>query len=104
MVRAKMLSVAELSSTISLISLLLMTPVSAENPDHVRQLLATKSCPRCDLSGADLRNADLSGANLQGADLRNADLSGANLQGADLRNANIANTRFSNANTNGVLR
>lgn len=44
---------------------------------------------RADLSGADLRvanlgGADLSGADLRGADLRVADLSGANLTGADL--------------------
>ena len=35
---------------------------------------------------ADLRYADLSGADLSGADLRYADLSGANLSGADLEN------------------
>ena len=36
-------------------------------------------------SGADLRDANLSGANLSGAYLRDADLSDANLSGADLR-------------------
>ncbi|MGJ6842666.1 pentapeptide repeat-containing protein, partial [Listeria monocytogenes] len=36
---------------------------------------------------ADLRGADLSGANLRFADLRGADLSGANLRFADLRGA-----------------
>jgi hypothetical protein len=40
-----------------------------------------------DLSGADLRDADLSGAVLRGADLRGADLSDADLSGADLRGA-----------------
>ncbi|EAA0257790.1 pentapeptide repeat-containing protein [Listeria monocytogenes] len=47
------------------------------------------------LSYADLRRADLSGANLRGAnlsyaDLRRADLSGANLRGANLRRANLS--------------
>ena len=42
-----------------------------------------------DLRGAGLRYADLSGANLRGAGLRYADLSGANLIGADLRDANM---------------
>ncbi len=47
------------------------------------------------LSGADLRYANLSGANLSGADLSDADLryanlSGANLSGADLRYANLS--------------
>ena len=41
-------------------------------------------------SGADLRYADLSGANLSGADLRYANLSGANLSGANLRYADLS--------------
>ena len=48
-----------------------------------------------DLSGANLRGgnlrwADLSGANLRGADLSGADLSGANLRGADLSGADLS--------------
>lgn len=55
-------------------------------------LLETKSCPQCDLSGADLNRLDLSGANLEGANLSRAkmaltNLSGANLKGSDLREA-----------------
>ena len=41
------------------------------------------------LCGADLRGADLRGANLCGADLRGADLGCADLDGADLRGANL---------------
>jgi hypothetical protein len=41
------------------------------------------------LRGANLREADLHGANLRGANLREADLHGANLRGADLRGAKI---------------
>ncbi|EPY6129098.1 pentapeptide repeat-containing protein [Salmonella enterica subsp. enterica serovar Bareilly] len=41
------------------------------------------------LRGADLRGADLCGANLRGADLRGADLCGANLRGANLRGADL---------------
>ncbi|CUK21984.1 Serine/threonine-protein kinase B [Achromobacter xylosoxidans] len=41
------------------------------------------------LRGADLRGANLGGANLRGADLRGANLRGANLGGADLRDANL---------------
>ncbi len=47
-----------------------------------------------DLSGADLRYADLSGAGLSGADLRYANLSGANLSGADLSGANLSGARL----------
>ncbi|HDI4203021.1 TPA: pentapeptide repeat-containing protein [Listeria monocytogenes] len=39
---------------------------------------------------ANLRRADLSGANLRHADLRRADLSGANLRHADLRRADLS--------------
>ncbi len=56
-----------------------------------------------DLSDADLRSANLSGAKLSGADLRDgdlrgADLSGANLSGADLRGANLRDADLSGAN------
>jgi uncharacterized protein YjbI with pentapeptide repeats len=45
-----------------------------------------------------LRTADLSGANLRGADLQEADLSGANLRGADLRAANLSGARLNKTN------
>ena len=47
---------------------------------------------------ADLRDADLSGANLSGADLRDADLNGADLRDANLSGADLngANLRFAN--------
>ena len=43
---------------------------------------------------ADLRSADLSGANLGGANLRSAYLSGANLGGAYLSGANLDKTYY----------
>lgn len=46
----------------------------------------------CDLRGADLRNSDLSGADLQKADLRESLMQGCNLLDADLREANLVNT------------
>jgi len=54
-------------------------------------------------SHADLRNADLSGAdlsyvNLRNADLRNADLSYVNLRGANLRGANLSYVNLRGAN------
>ena len=48
-----------------------------------------------DLSGANLRWADLSGANLSEADLSEADLSGADLSGANLRWANLSEADLS---------
>ena len=67
---------------------------------------------RADLSGADLREAnlrgadlseaDLSGANLRGADLSEADLSGANLRGADLIRADLIRADLSGADLSGA--
>jgi uncharacterized protein YjbI with pentapeptide repeats len=63
---------------------------------------------KADLSGADfswanLREADLSGANLSGADLRGADLSWANLREADLSGANLNRADLISANLNGAV-
>jgi len=60
-----------------------------------------------DLSGADLRRANLSGANLSGADLRRANLRGANLSdanlsGADLSGADLRRANLSGANLSGA--
>jgi hypothetical protein len=69
------------------------------------------SCVGANLAGANLRNVELNGSNLQriylvGADLAGADLRGANLNGsvitnADLRGADFSNTNLSNANLTG---
>jgi len=81
--------------------LLAGTPVSAENPDHVRQAQQSHSCPGCDLSGANLAGrsfelGDLTGANLSEAilyraNLRASVLTGATLTGADLKGADLRN-------------
>ncbi|MGC1246254.1 MAG: pentapeptide repeat-containing protein, partial [Spirulinaceae cyanobacterium] len=49
-------------------------PAWAANREDVERLLATNSCPRCDLSGAELAKADLRDANLAEANLKNANL------------------------------
>ncbi|EBI2325910.1 pentapeptide repeat-containing protein [Listeria monocytogenes] len=54
------------------------------------------------LSYADLRRADLSGANLRHADLRRADLSYANLSYADLRRADLSYANLSYADLNWI--
>jgi len=92
--------------------LLWLSPVRAENPDHVQQLLETRACMGCDLSGADLsvqhligadlRNADLSGANLTEANLEGADLTGANLEGANLTDAFLNQASLHEANLDHV--
>ena len=62
---------------------------------------------RADLSGANLRDADLSGADLSCANLSNANLFGANLRGAnlsdaDLRGANLRGANLSDADLRGA--
>jgi hypothetical protein len=77
----------------------------AENPAHVRKLLATGACAGCNLAGANLREAhligaDLRNANLQGANLANANLEGADLTGANLKQANLTGAFATNATFN----
>ncbi len=90
----------------------LAMPAKAENPEHTRQLLSTKKCQRCDLTGAglvfanlanvDLRGSDLSGANLSRANLTNANLSGAKLVGTSLNGANLSGANLSGADLSGT--
>jgi hypothetical protein len=58
---------------------------------------AARSCPRCDLRGADLSGKDLTEINLTGADLSNANLTNAKLDGASFNGANLTGTRFDQA-------
>jgi len=87
----------------TLLSLLsFSSPAFSENLQHTNQLLATKQCQQCNLSGTGLVMADLSGANLAGANLSNANLSRANLVGADLSGANLSGTSLYGANLSGA--
>ena len=80
----------------------LLTPVIAEKPEDLQKLLATKQCPFCDLSGAGLVLANLTGANLAGANLAGANLNQANLTGANLSGANLSGTSLQQANLTGA--
>ncbi len=91
-----------IATIIFLSSFNLTIAAQAANSQHVRQLLATKQCPNCDLSGAGLVMADLAGANLNGANLSGANLSRANLSGADLRDANLSGAGLFGANLSGA--
>ncbi len=70
--------------------------------------LEAESLSDANLSGADLRGAYLSDANLRdanlsGADLRGAYLSDANLRGADLRGAYLSDANLRDANLSGAV-
>ncbi|MDR1563905.1 MAG: pentapeptide repeat-containing protein [Oscillospiraceae bacterium] len=69
---------------------------------HKKWLEAEYSGSRANLRGADLRGADLSYANLRGADLRGADLRGADLSYADLRGADLRGADLSYADLRGA--
>ena len=74
----------------------------AENLEHIRQLLSTKQCQRCDLQSANLVMANLQSASLTNANLQQANLSRVNFIGADLRNAKLAGSSLSGANLGGA--
>lgn len=80
----------------------LTTPAKAENLQHTRQLLSTKECQQCDLSGAGLVLSNLEGSKLSGANLIRANLSRANLIGADLSGANLSGASLYGANLTGA--
>lgn len=86
------------SLTFLLFSVLsLATPAYGFNPEHLERLLKTNQCPNCDLSNADLEDANLFGANLNNANLTDANLQGANLGFANLIDANLTGANLSNA-------
>ncbi len=70
--------------------------------ENISTVQKTKSCPGCDLSGADLNRMDLSGANLQGADLTDAKLYLVNFSGADLQNAHLQRASLGGADLTGA--
>ena len=96
------MKLATLATTILLSATFSSVRVLAENIEHTQQLLSTKSCPGCDLSGAGLVFSQLPGANLAGANLVRANLSQADLTGADLSNANLVGASLSNTNLGGA--
>lgn len=66
--------------------------------NHILWLNGNSSGQRADLRNADLSVADLRNANLRNADLSGARLNNANLRKADLRGVRLNNTDFSQAN------
>ena len=64
---------------------------------HSRANLRDANLSGADLSDANLRDANLSDADLSGADLSDANLSDANLSGADLSGANLRDANLRGA-------
>ena len=77
--------------------LILSFAVPALAESSLDRLLRSNSCKQCDLAGAVLVRAELSGANLAGANLAGADLKEVSLIGARLNGANLAGADLSGA-------
>ncbi len=76
--------------------------VHAFNQADLQKMNTTNSCPKCDLSNANISKTDMYGVNLAGANLSGANLSDsafqdADLTGANMKGANIKGTSFSGA-------
>ena len=70
---------------------------------HVKWLKCEEGGSRADLRGANLYGADLSGANLRDANLYGADLSGANHRDANLRGADLYGADLRGADLYGAV-
>ena len=85
-----------IKKTKSVIALIVATTMfagsaSAFDPDDLRKLKNTNICTECDLSGADLWDA-----NLRSANLYEANLDGANLKEVDRRYARMSGAKLCN--------
>jgi uncharacterized protein YjbI with pentapeptide repeats len=74
----------------------------APNATTLRDAVIEAVKASANLSGADLRGANLSEANLSGANLRWANLNGASLSGASLSGANLFKADLSGASLSGA--
>lgn len=83
----------------SLITLAGVTEARAFDPAQYQAVKSGQTdCPMCDLSGANLTNANLTGVDLWAADFTDADLAKA-----DLTNANLAGALLMRANLKGAI-
>ncbi len=65
--------------------------------ENLKNLIATKSCPGCDLSGLNFNRMDLSKSNLEGADLSMSSFFLTNLSYANLKNTTLNGAVFGGA-------
>lgn len=79
-----------------------LSTASGEAIENISTFMDTDRCEGCDLSGANLYNADLGGVDLEGANLSDAILANANLAGANLKGAELRNADLTGANLTGA--
>ena len=78
---------------------------SAANPtpeENLEQLIKTRKCRDCVLSGLNMTRLDLSGVDLQGADLSQSQLNLTNLSAANLKNTRLKGATFGGADLEGA--
>ena len=93
----------QLLATITVVATLAATSASAFDPAHLKRLMETNECKRCEFSNASLLGAKLKGAILASADLRNAILREANITGANLGGADLTGANLTRAYMNDVI-
>lgn len=67
-----------------------------------KQLIDSRSCVNCDLSGVNLNRENLAGVNLEGANLSRARMHLSTLSQANLRNCNLQGAEFGGADLSGA--
>lgn len=63
-------------------TLTIQLPIHTYNPDHLKQLIKTRTCQKCDLTNAPLQGYILNKANVEGSDFTNAQMSGTQFEDA----------------------
>jgi uncharacterized protein YjbI with pentapeptide repeats len=92
MIKQVLCAVVLLSSALGMVQ-----AAQGADPRDMQRLKQTGECERCNLVGADLRNANLRDAKLKDSNLEAANLAGANLQNANFKRANLRAVNFKNA-------
>lgn len=67
------------------------------NPDHLKQLIKTRVCQKCDLTKAMLQGYILPNANVEGTDFTGANLTGTQFQNANFKDAILDDVNFSSS-------
>lgn len=75
---------------------------SATPQENLEQLIKTRKCRNCVLSGLNMNRLDLSGVDLQGADLSQSQLNLTNLSAANLKNTRLKGAAFGGADLEGA--
>ena len=88
--------------TLSFISMGCSQPSPTTSTSSADDVLETKECFDCDLTGKNFAGVDLVGARLNGSNLSGVNLAGANLSGALLDGVDLSGANLTDANLTAV--